>query len=166
MIRPDRRSFTMLLGATLFGATLVVHGQGKSQEHGHGHGHEEGDDNNERDQGNEHGNGRGHGNGHGKHGDGPDAPYFREQDYGSLSRYYNGPRDLPPGLRKKYYRTGSLPPGWEKRFQPMPPIVLQQLPPLPSNYQRGYLDGYAVVVDPRTRVVVDAVDILHAVTGR
>lgn len=158
----NRRSFTILLGATLLGTTVFAHGQGKSHEHGQGHGHEEDRDDdrdNYRDQG--------HGNGHGdnKHGAG-DASYFRTQDYDSLSRYYSGPRDLPPGLRKKYYRTGSLPPGWQKRFQPMPAAALQQLPPIPSNYQRGYLDGYAVVVNPRTRIIVDAVDLLSTATGR
>ncbi len=162
----DRRSFATLLGATLLGATLFVHGQGKSHEHGHGH---DDDGDNDHDQG--HGNGHGddkHGDdkhGDDKHGD-REASYFRTQDYASLSRYYSGPRDLPPGLRKKYYRTGSLPPGWQKRFQPMPAAALQQLPPIPSNYQRGYLDGYAVVVNPRTRIIVDAVDLLNAATGR
>lgn len=158
----DRRSFTTLFCATLLGATLFVHGQGKSHEHDRGHGQDgnRGNDD-DRDQG------HGHGNGHGdeKHGD-RNASYFRTQDYDSLSRYYSGPRDLPPGLRKKYHRTGSLPPGWQKRFQPMPAAALQQLPPIPSNYQRGYLDGYAVVVDPRTRIIVDVVDLLNVATGR
>ena len=28
-----------------------------------------------------------------------DSRYFRREDYGAVQRYYNGPRDLPPGLR-------------------------------------------------------------------
>jgi len=156
----------MLVGTTLFGAALLVHGQGKSQEHGHGNDdHEDhGDrgDDDHKDHGHGHEN-NDHGN---KHGRDIPTPYFRDQDYSYLSRYYNGPRNLPPGLRKKYVRTGALPPGWQSRFQPMPAIVIQQLPPIPPLYQRGYLDGYAVVVDPRTRIIVDAVDILNAVTRR
>ena len=164
----NRRSFNTLLGSALLGSALLVHAQGNSQGHGHGHDRDEGDD----DRGEGHGKGHGHGNGNGhaygrdKHDDSAPTPYFREQDYGYLARNYNGPRNLPPGLRKKYYRTGALPPGWEKRFRPMPPVVVQQLPPVPVGYQRGYLDGYAVVLDPRTRMVVDAVDILNAATGR
>ncbi len=162
----DRRSFTSLLGATLFGSALFLHAQ--DDDHGHGHGHKDkGEDGNEDRGGEDHGHGNGHGKGHDKHDDGPDQnSYFRQQDYGNLTRYYTGPRNLPPGLRKKYFRTGTLPPGWQKLFQPMPAVVIQQLPPLPPTYQRGYLDGYAVVVNPRTRVIVDAIDILNASTGR
>ena len=159
-------AFLMFAGST---ARADDHGNGK------GHGHDE--------------HGEGHGNGHGKksaehtvvvvHNDhyvqhdvyhyNPHAPYnphyFRGADYIVLRQHYEGPRDLPPGLRKKYYRTGTLPPGWEKRFQPMPIIVVQELPPVPVYYQRGYIDGYAVVYDRRTRMIVDAVDLISAATG-
>jgi hypothetical protein len=86
--------------------------------------------------------------------------YFRSGDAACLRQYYTGPIDLPPGLRKKYYRTGTLPPGWEKRFRALPPVVVQQLPPPPPNCERGYMDGYAVVYDRRTRVIVDILDVL------
>ncbi len=92
--------------------------------------------------------------------------YFRTQDYVYVRQFYGGPASLPPGLRKKYYRTGTLPPGWEKRFQPFPPLLVQQLPPLAPYYDRGYIDGYAVVVDRRTRIIVDAFDILDAAIRR
>ena len=29
-------------------------------------------------------------------------------------------RNLPPGLRKQYQRTGKLPPGWQKKMEPFP----------------------------------------------
>ena len=37
-------------------------------------------------------------------------------------REYYAPRHrtLPPGLQKKFYRTGQLPPGWQKRLEPFP----------------------------------------------
>ncbi len=180
---PNRRSFITLLGNTLVGytlcgATLLVHGQGKSEQHGHGN-DDHGDQNDHGDHADrgdddqkDHGNHKDHGHGHENNGRGNEhgrdipPPYFSSQDYSYLSRYYNGPRNLPPGLRKKYVRTGTLPPGWQSRVQPMPAIVIQQLPPIPPTYQRGYLDGYAVVVDPRSRIIVDAVDILNAVTRR
>jgi hypothetical protein len=92
--------------------------------------------------------------------------YFRDQDAAYLRQHYAGQKDLPPGLRKKYYRTGKLPPGWEKRFRPFPQDVIVRLPPPPPNCERGYIDGYAVVYDRRTRVIMDVIDIIGAATGR
>ena len=85
--------------------------------------------------------------------------YFRRQDYVTVQRYYNGPKDLPPGLRKKYYRTGKLPPGWEKKIRPFPPELVRVLPPPPPHCERGYIDGVAVVYDVRTRIIVDFLDV-------
>lgn len=96
----------------------------------------------------------------------PSGKYFRPEDAAYLRRHYEGPRDLPPGLRKKYYRTGQLPPGWEKRFRPLPPIAIERLPPPPPYCERGFVDGYAVVYDRRTRLIVDILDLVNLATGR
>lgn len=138
----------VLAAALSTGVAFADHGQGHGNGHGNGHGHGHGDDQGEDE---------GHGYGEGR--------YFRGSDYVLLQQYYAGPRDLPPGLRKKYYRTGTLPPGWAKRFQPMPVVLVQQLPPIPEYCERGYVDGYAVVYDRRTRVILDAVDIVGALSG-
>ena len=139
--------------------------QGNSGKHGHDdHGHDNGHGDHGR--GNDHGDhdrDNGHGNGKYKH---QNQRYFRDQDRDYVVRYYDGPRNLPPGLRKKYYRNGTLPPGWQKRFRPMPPVLIQELPPVPYGYQRGYYDGYAVVVDPRTRIIYDAIDIISTLSNR
>jgi len=76
-------------------------------------------------------------------------------------RNYYREQGLPPGLAKKYSRTGQLPPGWQKKIQPFPYEVERSLPPAPAGYARGYVDGYAVVYQPRTHVVID----FHAVFG-
>jgi hypothetical protein len=161
----NRRQFTALFLASAAGCfTLPAAAQGKSGKHGHGHSDDEhgnGHDDNQGDDGNGHGNG--HAYGHYKH---QDQRYFRDRDRDYVVRYYDGPRNLPPGLRKKYYRNGTLPPGWQKRFRPMPPVLIQELPPLPYGYQRGYYDGYAVVVDPRTRIIYDAIDIISTLSNR
>jgi hypothetical protein len=94
-----------------------------------------------------------------------DSRYFRREDYGALQRYYTGPRDLPSGLRKKYYRTGKLPPGWEKKIQPFPPELVRVLPPPPPNCERGYIDGVAVVYDRKTRIILDSIDLITAIAG-
>lgn len=121
--------------------------------------------------GNPHGNKHGdkHGNKHGnKHGGGPGSGsrYFRNDDVVYIREHYDGPRNLPPGLRKKYYRNGTLPPGWEKRMRPMPVVIVERLPPPPPYCAHGYIDGYAVVYDTRTRVIMDVLDIFNAATGR
>jgi hypothetical protein len=60
-------------------------------------------------------------------------------------------------LRKKLYRNGHLPPGWERNIRPLPVVVERQLAPVPTGYSRGFIDGYAVVYSPRTQVVIDIV---------
>ena len=94
-----------------------------------------------------------------------DSHYFRREDYQAIHRYYNGPRNLPPGLRKKYYRTGTLPPGWQTKMHPFPPELVRSLPPPPPNCDRGYIDGVAVVYDRKTRVILDSIDLVSAITG-
>ena len=81
---------------------------------------------------------------------------FSKGDVGIIREYY-APRyrALPPGLRKKYARTGQLPPGWQKRFQPFEPALERQLVVLPAGYRRGIVDGQAVILDDRTHVVID-----------
>src|SRR5512144_3191799 len=108
----DRRRLLSLL--PLLPAVLLAKDRDKGKGKGKGKGHEDRDD------------------------DRGDVRHFRHEDYVVVQRYYAGPRDLPPGLRKKYYRTGKLPPGWEKRFRPFPTALIQRLPPPPPNCDRGY----------------------------
>jgi hypothetical protein len=82
---------------------------------------------------------------------------FSTADERAIHEYYR-PRykSLPPGLQKKVARGGQLPPGWQKRMQPMPIDLERRLGPLPREYGRGVIDGHAVIYDTRTRVVIDA----------
>ena len=81
---------------------------------------------------------------------------FSSGDLRVIREYY-APRyrNLPPGLRKKYARTGQLPPGWQKKLEPMPVAVERELVVLPAGYRRGVIDGHAVIFDERTHVIVD-----------
>jgi len=107
---------------------------------------------------------KGHWNKHWKHADDDDREYdhrrgvcyFSPADVRVISEYY-APRyqRLPPGLAKKLARTGRLPPGWEKRIEPLPVVVERQLIPLPAGYRRGIIDRQAVIYVPRTLVVID-----------
>ena len=89
--------------------------------------------------------------------------FFQPADTRVITEYYEPRRrELPPGLQKKLMRTGHLPPGWERRMQPLPVVVERRLAPLPTGYSRGFIDGNVVVYSPRTQVAVDIV----AVFGR
>lgn len=65
---------------------------------------------------------------------------------------YRG-RRLPPGLAKKYARTGQLPPGWQKKMEPIPVTVERTLPPLPAGHHRGVIDGVAVIYNSRGMII-------------
>jgi hypothetical protein len=81
---------------------------------------------------------------------------FGRQETQIIGEYY-APRyrNLPPGLQKKLARTGQLPPGWQKGFEPFPVAIEHQLVALPAGYRRGAVDGHAVIFDDRTHVMVD-----------
>jgi hypothetical protein len=84
--------------------------------------------------------------------------YFGDKDVEVLGTYYAPQvRKLPPGLAKKYARTGKLPSGWDKKMQPIPVAVEQQLAPIPAGYRRGFVDGFVVVYNPQTGLMIDTV---------
>lgn len=59
---------------------------------------------------------------------------FSTDDVRVIREYY-APRyrALPPGLQKKYERTGQLPPGWQKKLEPFDPVVERRLVALPAG---------------------------------
>ena len=57
--------------------------------------------------------------------------------------------------QKKLRQTGQLPPGWQRKLEPFPVVVERDLVVLPTGYQRGVIDGHAVIYNPRTQVIVD-----------
>ena len=62
-------------------------------------------------------------------------------------------RELPPGLRKKYQRTGQLPPGWQKKMQPFPAELERECAPLPAGYRRGVFDAHAVIYNSHGTII-------------
>jgi hypothetical protein len=71
------------------------------------------------------------------------------------TRYAPRYRNLPPGLQKKYERSGQLPPGWQKKMEPLPVEIERTLPPLPSGYRRGVIEGHAVIYHSGAGTIVD-----------
>jgi len=92
---------------------------------------------------------------HGHKNQNEEVHYFHPYDVRVMTPYAPVYRSLPPGLAKKYYRTGELPPGWQKKLRPFPVELERRLAPVPRPYRRGFIDGYAVVYDPRTHIIVD-----------
>ena len=136
-----RKLLTGLLAVFPLSSTFLF---AKDHDKEHGKGKKKGDDDDDRDH---------------------ESRYFRREDYEAIEHYYDGPRSLPPGLRKKYYRTGTLPPGWQTKIRPFPPELVRSLPPPPPNCDRGYIDGVAVVYDRKTRVILDSIDLVSAISG-
>lgn len=66
-------------------------------------------------------------------------------------------RNLPPGLQKKYARTGQLPPGWKKKLEPFPALLERECAPLPAGYRRGVIDAHAVIYNSRGTIIDVAV---------
>lgn len=91
------------------------------------------------------------------------AVSFNERDRALIHDYYGKhKKKMPPGLAK---RQGKLPPGLAKRETLPPGLQREQLPvdlerqltPLPSGYVRVRVNHDIVLMDNRTRVVVDVV---------
>ena len=73
------------------------------------------------------------------------------------THYSQQSTSLPPGLQKKIARGGQLPPGWQKKMQPFPANVDRALAPLPTGYQRGVVDGHAVIYNGTTVIDIFAI---------
>jgi len=64
-------------------------------------------------------------------------------------------RRLPPGLQKRLERNKGLPPGLQTRA--LPYHLERGLTPLPKGFIRLKVGGDIVILDQKTRVVVDVV---------
>ena len=107
----------------------------------------------------------GQGRGRGKHDAMPEVRHedqvqihvvFSTHDATVIREHYRPQyRSLPPGLQKKYARTGQLPPGWQKKMEPLPVVLERRLEPLPTGYHRGVFEGHAVIYRPGG-LIIDA----------
>lgn len=70
-----------------------------------------------------------------------------------------GPGGMPPGWQKQLVRNGHLPPGIEKKLQPLPPPLITELPPIPVGYTRYRVDTRVLLVQDATRLVLDIIDL-------
>jgi hypothetical protein len=84
--------------------------------------------------------------------------FLQPGDVHIVSAYY-APRyrAVPAGQRKRFFRSSHLPPGWEKKMEPLPAEVEKQLMPIPREYRRGIIDGSVVLYVPKSGAVLDSV---------
>jgi hypothetical protein len=87
---------------------------------------------------------------------------FRSQDSGRLRQYYQGGFGrIDRRHRPRFSRGGYIPRMYWGDFQPVPYSLIGYLPAVPPGYAIGYYDGYVVVYDPVTYVIVSVLDILQ-----
>lgn len=113
--------------------------------------------------------GRGHGRKHARNekrantrGNNADVRFvFSSQDREVLSGWYRdhennlppglAKRDrLPPGLARQLRERGTLPPGLQKKIEPLPVELERRLPPPPSGCSRVIIGGNIVLMDTKT----------------
>lgn len=87
---------------------------------------------------------------------------FRSQDTGRLRQYYQGRFGrINRSHRPRFSRGGYIPRTYWGDFQPVPSSLLVYLPAVPPGYAIGYYDGYVVVYDPTTYLIISVLDILQ-----
>jgi hypothetical protein len=87
--------------------------------------------------------------------------YFKVHDVRVISEYYP-PRYRPrlrSRLEKMYHRNGPLPPGRESRLELFPVEVERQLTRIPTEYRRGIIDGFTVVYNPQSGMIIDVTEL-------
>lgn len=83
--------------------------------------------------------------------------YYRRQPGGLPPGLAKRGGNLPSGLEKQIRRNGTLPSGLRSRFVLLPPELEYRLPPCPEGFERGFIGGVALMWNPRTGLVLDAV---------
>jgi hypothetical protein len=125
---------------------------------------------------------KGHGRGHGPPGQTVVVPQPQPvrvivpaRDRTTVYTYYRtefGAGRCPPGLAKK--GNGCLPPGQARKlwvvgqplppsvvYYPLPPVLVQQLAPVPPGYEYVQVDNDVLLMDMANRLVADAINDLY-----
>ena len=85
---------------------------------------------------------------------------FGTNDVVVIKQYYGAhPIKLPPGLQKKLARGKGLPPGWQKKLQSFPPDLDVRISASCASCGRGVIDGYGVVYDKTTAIILDVIQL-------
>ena len=82
-----------------------------------------------------------------------DHDYDDDRDYKKSKKGKN--KDLPPGIKQKLARGGTMPPGIAKRY--LPDDLEYQLPPAPQGYERTVVGNDVLLVEIDTGKIADIV---------
>ena len=85
---------------------------------------------------------------------------FGTNDIQVIQQYYGAHPVSLPGLQKKLARGKPLPPGWQKKLQPFPSDLDVRWGPLCGYCGRGVIDGYGVIYDKKTAIILDIVQLV------
>jgi hypothetical protein len=97
----------------------------------------------------------------GTHKPAPNAHYqFRRQDAPKLRQHFQSQlarvdRNHRPHLVAGAYLSG----GWQTYIVPVPVEEFAYLPPVPEGYQMAFYNGYIIVYDPYSGLVLDVIDL-------
>ena len=85
--------------------------------------------------------------------------HFRSQDKGKLQQHYRVAHHdhAANAHRWAWHRGVNLPSGWQGQVEPLPQEDITLLAPPPPGYEFGYYNGWAIVYDPNTGMILDAV---------
>lgn len=89
-----------------------------------------------------------------------DPVAFSARDRDAIRLYYRGAiSELSPGpvRRMRLQRNGLLPPGLQRRLEPLPDDLERRLQPLYSGYARGVIGQDVVIVESRTQRIMDII---------
>jgi hypothetical protein len=98
----------------------------------------------------------------GGHRPAPNAHYqLRREDTPKLRQHFQSQlAHVDRAHRPHVVAGGSLPSGWQTYIVPVPVEEFTYLPPVPEGYQMAFYNGYLIVYDPYSGLVVDVIDLL------
>lgn len=86
---------------------------------------------------------------------------FRAQDRAQLQRHYRKSlQKIDREHRPRFEAGRSIPRAYRSYITPAPVIVRSHLPRPPAGYRIGYYQGYSVVYEPTTFVILSVLDLL------
>lgn len=84
--------------------------------------------------------------------------HFRTQDRTQLRTHYHSAHPQPAEHHHwAWHRGVNLPQGWQGQVEPLPQADITLLAPPPPGYEFGYYNGWAIIYDPNTGIILDAV---------
>lgn len=93
---------------------------------------------------------------------GPQSYQFRDDDRSKLQRHYKRSLDNVNRSRRPHFEAGGhIPAPYRHAITEAPESLRRRMPPPPQGYRIGYYQGYSVVYDPNTFLILSVLDLLN-----